>query len=118
MNKVYLIGNMTKDVELFETTSGLRIVKFSVAVNRNYSNEDGERITDFFNVVAWRNLADSCKKYLRKGSKVAVVGSLQNRSYEDKDGVSRRVTEIIATEVEFLSMPNNKEDAQVYQRNL
>ncbi len=103
MNKVYLIGNLTRDPEISETGSGLTLCRFAIAVNRNYSSSDGERQTDFFNITVWRALAENCGKYLKKGSKVAVVGSLQNRSYEDKDGNKRSVTDIVASEVEFLS---------------
>lgn len=109
MNKVYLIGNLTRDPEVSETSSGLTLCRFAIAVNRNYSSSDGERQTDFFNITVWRALAENCGKYLRKGSKVAVVGSLQNRSYEDKDGIKRNVTDIIASEVEFLSSKNSGE---------
>mgnify|MGYP002521804733 CR=1 FL=1 len=107
MNKVYLIGNLTRDPEVSETGSGLTLCRFSIAVNRNYSSSDGERQTDFFNITVWRALAENCGKYLKKGSKVAVVGSLQNRSYEDKDGIKRNVTDIVANEVEFLSSKNS-----------
>ena len=103
MNKVYLIGNLTRDPEISESGSGLTLCRFAIAVNRNYSSSDGERQTDFFNITVWRALAENCGKYLKKGSKVAVVGSLQNRSYEDKDGNKRSVTDIVASEVEFLS---------------
>lgn len=103
MNKVMLIGRLTRDAEMFETSSGIKGCRFSLAVNRNYSNSDGEKETDFFNVIAWRVLGENCGKYLKKGSKVSVVGSLQNRSYEDKDGNKRTVTDIVASEVEFLS---------------
>ena len=103
MNKVYLIGNLTRDPELSETTSGIALCRFSIAVNRNYSGSDGERQTDFFNIIVWRTQAENCGRYLRKGSKVAIVGSLQNRNYEDKDGNKRTVTDIVANEVEFLS---------------
>lgn len=109
MNKVYLIGNLTRDPEVSETGRGLTLCRFSIAVNRNYSSSDGERQTDFFNITVWRALAENCGKYLKKGSKVAVVGSLQNRSYEDKDGIKRNVTDIVANEVEFLSSKNSGE---------
>ena len=109
MNKVCLIGNLTRDPEVSETGSGLTLCRFSIAVNRNYSSSDGERQTDFFNITVWRALAENCGKYLKKGSKVAVVGSLQNRSYEDKDGIKRNVTDIVANEVEFLSSKNSGE---------
>ena len=104
MNHCTLIGNLTKDVERTETPSGVAVAKFSIAVNRNYKSADGERIADYFNIVAWRGLADTCAKFLSKGKKVAVSGEIQNRSYEDKDGNKRYVTEIIASDIEFLSM--------------
>ena len=107
MNKVHLIGNVTKDVSASETPSGVALCKFSIAVNRDYKTENGEKITDFFNVVTWRGQAEVCGKFLKKGSKVAIIGSLQNRSYEDRDGNKRTVTEIVANEVEFLSVANS-----------
>ena len=103
VNKVILIGNLCADPTLTETPNGVAVCKFSIAVSRDYSNADGSRETDFFNIVVWRGRAENCAKYLKKGNKVAIVGSLQNRSYEDKDGVKRNVTEIIASEVEFLT---------------
>lgn len=103
MNKVILIGNLTRDPELTETPSGVAVCRFSIAVSREYANADGNRETDFFNITVWRGRAENCGKYLKKGNKVAIVGSLQNRSYEDKDGIKRNVTEVIANEVEFLT---------------
>ena len=103
MNKVILVGNLTRDPELSETNNGTAVCNFSIAVNRDYANADGERDTDFFNITVWRGRAETCGQYLKKGSKVGVIGSLQNRSYEDKDGVKRYVTDIIAEQVEFLS---------------
>lgn len=102
MNKTFLIGNLTRDPELTQTPNGVSVCKMSIAVNRNFTNANGERDTDFFNVVAWRGLADNCAKYLSKGKKIAVVGQIQNRSYE-KDGEKKYVTEIMADEIEFLS---------------
>ena len=103
MNKVILIGNLTRDPELSETPNGVAVCRFSIAVSRDYSSSDGTRETDFFNITVWRGRAEVCGKYLRKGNKVAVVGSLQNRSYEDKDGIKRNVTDIVASVVEFLT---------------
>lgn len=115
MNKVILIGNLTRDPELSETPNGVAVCRFSVAVSRDYVGADGSRETDFFNVTVWRNRAENCGKYLKKGNKVAVIGSLQNRSYEDKDGIKRNVTDVIANEVEFLTPRNaqNSDDAEV-----
>lgn len=103
MNKVTIIGNLTRDPEIAETPTGVTVCKFGVAVNRNYKDDNGEVVTDFFNVVAWRKLAETCGRYLAKGKKVAIVGTLQNRSYTDRDGIKRYVTEIIAEEAEFLT---------------
>lgn len=103
MNKVIEIGNLTRDPELATTTSGTSVCKMSIAVNRNFTNADGEREADFFNVVAWRTLAENCAKFLSKGKKIAVCGRLQSRSYDDDKGNKRYVTEIVAEDVEFLT---------------
>ena len=103
MNKVYLIGNLTRDPEMRATQSGVSVCNFSIAVNRRFKDADGKQQTDFFNIVAWRQTADICGKFLMKGKKVAVVGSIQTRSYEDKNGTKRTAWDIIADEVEFLS---------------
>ena len=103
MNKVYLIGNLTRDPELSTTNSGISVCRISIAVSRRFANADGSRETDFFNVVAWRTIAENCAKYLKKGSKIAVMGSIQNRSYEGNDGTKRYTTDITAEEIEFLS---------------
>ena len=108
MNKVYLIGNLTKDPELTETANGTAVCKFSIAVGRNYSGADGQKETDFFNCTSWRAQAESVAKYTKKGNKIAVVGSIQNRTYEDTQGNKKFLTEIIANEVEFLT-PKSEE---------
>ena len=110
MNKVVLIGNLTRDPELSETGSGVTFCRFSIAVTRRFANADGNRETDFFNITVWRGQAENCGRYLKKGNKVAVVGSLQNRSYEDKEGIKRTVTDIVADEVEFLTPKGSGED--------
>ncbi len=110
MNKVILVGNLTRDPELSETPNGLAVCRFAIAVSRDYANSDGNRETDFFNITVWRGRAENCGKYLKKGSKVAIVGRLQTRSYEDKDGVKRNVTDVVADEVEFLSPRNAQGD--------
>lgn len=115
MNKVILIGNLTKDPELSETSSGVSYCKFSIAVNRPFANSDGERETDFFNITTWRGQAETCAKYLTKGKKVCVVGSLQNREYTDKNGVKRTATDVIASEIEFLS-PRQEDGGKTVQK--
>ena len=113
MNKVILIGNLTRDPELTETPSGVPVCRFAIAVSRDYADSQGNRETDFFNITTWRGKAETCGKYLKKGNKVAVCGSLQNRSYEDKDGVKRTVTDVIASDVEFLTPKQSEEESVV-----
>ena len=102
MNKVYLIGNLTRDPEMRSTSTGIPVCNFSIAVNRR-KRADGQQETDFFNIVAWRQLAELCSRYLAKGRKVAVSGSIQTRTYEAQDGSKRSAFDIVADEVEFLS---------------
>ena len=89
MNKVFLIGNLTRDPELSETNSGVSVCHFGIAVNRGYSAQDAERQVDFFNVTAWRGTADNVARFCKKGNKVAVSGSIQLRNYEDNQGQKR-----------------------------
>lgn len=110
MNKAFLIGNLTRDPELAQTNSGKSVCKFSIAVNRNYTQADGEKVTDYFTIVTWNGQAENCARYLKKGKKIAVVGELQQRSFEGNDGVKRTVIEIQAQEVEFLS-PMEKQES-------
>ena len=119
MNKVILIGNLTKDPEISTTTNGVSVCRFALAVTRRYTNASGEREADFVNIVVWRALAENCHKFLKKGSKAAVVGTLQSRAYDAPDGSNRYVTEVVADEVEFISTKNSdavesrKEDEEV-----
>ncbi|AKF93723.1 single-stranded DNA-binding protein [Brevibacillus laterosporus] len=103
LNRVILIGNLTKDPELRYTPNGVAVTTFTLAINRPYSGAGGERETDFINIVAWRQLADLCANYLRKGRKAAVEGRLQTRSYDNKEGKRVYVTEVVADNVQFLS---------------
>jgi single-strand DNA-binding protein len=107
LNKVILIGRLTRDPELSYTTSGIARLKFSLAVERNYTSQQGERPVDFIDIVCWRNLAENCNKYLRKGLMTAVSGSLQIRSFEGNDGQKRRIAEVVADEVRFLEWPKD-----------
>ena len=113
MNKVFLIGNLTRDPELTETTSGIALCRFSIAVNRNYSGSDGERKTDFFNIVAWRGLGENVARYAKKGNKVAVSGSIELRNYEDSQGVKRTGVDIVAQDVEFLTPKGSSDSGYV-----
>ena len=110
MNKVYLIGNLTRDPEISTTTSGISVCRMSIAVGRRFANAEGGRDTDFFNVTAWRGTADNCAKFLKKGNKIAVSGSIQTRNYEKADGTKGFSVDIIADEVEFLSSGSAREN--------
>ena len=103
MNKVILIGNLAGDPEAFTTQSGIARSTFRVAVQRRFANAQGVREADFLTVVAWRQTAEFCNRYLLKGRKVAVEGSIQVRSYDAQDGSKRWATEIIADSVEALT---------------
>ena len=110
MNKCMLIGNLTRDPELRTTnSSGTSICTFTLAVSRRFANQQGEREADFIPIVVWRVQAENCAKYLRKGSQVAVSGSIQTRSYEANDGSRRYVTEVVADEVQFLNRTASRE---------
>ena len=111
MNKVILIGNLANDPEPFTTQSGISRSTFRLAVNRRFANAQGVRETDFLTIVAWRQSADFCNRYLKKGNKVAVEGSIQTRSYDAQDGSKRYVTEIIADSVESVGSRNDGDSA-------
>lgn len=102
MNQVTLIGNLANDPESRTTNSGKAQCSFRLAVQRRFANAQGEREADFFQVVCWGKTAENCAKYIAKGRKAAVEGSIQNRSYDAQDGSKRYVTEIIAEHVEFI----------------
>ena len=107
MNKVFLIGNLTRDPEFRETPSGVPMCRFSIAVNRNYRNADGERQTDFFNCTAWRATAETISRYTKKGNKVAVTGSIEIREYEDNQGARRTSVDVIVQDCELLTPKDN-----------
>ena len=115
MNRIFLIGNLTRDPELTETSSGIQVCKFSLAVSRNYTT-GGERQTDFFNCTAWRGLAENIARYSHKGNKLAVSGSIEMRTYENRDGEQVRTVDINVTEAEFLTAkPADREDSAAAQ---
>lgn len=103
MNKAILIGNLASDPESTTTQGGISKCTFRLAVQRRFANASGVREADFLPIVCWRQTAELCSKYLLKGRKVAVEGTIQTRSYDAQDGTKRYVTEIIADNVEFLS---------------
>lgn len=117
MNKAILIGRLTRDPELRTTTSGISSTSFTVAVSRTYTNQNGERETDFINCVAWRKQAENIAKYCKKGSQVAVEGRIQTRSYDAQDGTKRYVTEILADNVTFLGAKGTSGDFQTNTNN-
>ena len=115
MNKVILIGRLTRDPELKTTTTGVSVTTFSIAVERNYVNEEtGQRDADFINCLSWRKQAENIARYCSKGSQIALEGRIQVRSYEDRDGNKRFVTEVVADNVTFLS-PKKKEEVEEKQ---
>ena len=107
MNKIFVVGNLTRDPETRTTPSGVNVCSFTVACNRRQANQQGVREADFFQVTAWRQLGDTCARYLSKGRKVAVTGTLQIRTYDAQDGSKRTSIDITADEVEFLSSQND-----------
>ena len=111
MNKVVLIGRLTRDPELRYTGNNTPVASFSLAVNRNYSNQQGEREADFINIVVWRKQAENVKNYLTQGSQVAIDGRLQTRTYDDQNGQRRYITEVIADNVEFLGSRNSSNNS-------
>lgn len=102
MNRVMLIGRLTAKPELRYTASNVPFARFSLAVNRTFSNGNGERQTDFLNIIVWRKQAENVCNYLNKGSLVSVEGRIQTGSYDDKDGNKRYTTDIVADSVQFL----------------
>lgn len=112
MNKVVLIGRVTKDSELITTMNGVNVARNTIAVNRRFKNSDGEYEADFINIVAWRNVADLLDKYVKKGDRIGIIGSIQTRSYDAQDGTKRYVTEVVVDELEFLENKNNNNEAE------
>ena len=102
LNKVILMGHMTADPELKQTTSGISVCSFSIGVNRRYSKQDqGQRSVDFINIVAWRQQAEFVSRYFKKGSSIVICGSIQTRDWTDTNGQKRYATEVVADEISF-----------------
>ncbi|SCW60439.1 single-strand DNA-binding protein [Ruminococcaceae bacterium YRB3002] len=108
MNKVVLVGRLTKDPEVKVTSSQIQFVNFTVAVDRRFKDANGQRQADFINCVAWRQTASFISNYFHKGSRIGIVGSLQTRSYDGNDGQKRFVTEVLVDEAEFVDSGNGK----------
>lgn len=114
MNQFFAIGRLTKDPEKRTTQNGTSVCTFTLAVDRRYKNADGERQADFFPVVCWRQTADFAAEYLAKGKLAGVIGEMQTRSYEDKSGAKRYITECVADQVQILS-PKSEGAAQTQE---
>lgn len=110
-NKVILIGNMTADPELKQTSSGISVCSFSIAVNRKY-NKDGNNECDFIEIQTWRTQAEFVSKYFKKGKPILICGQLQTRSWTDKQGNKRYATEVVADEVSFVGSNENATEAK------
>ena len=109
MNKVVLVGRLTKDMELKYTQKGTAVASFTLAIDRRFKSQTGEKETDFINCVVWDKVAETAFKYVGKGSQIGVAGRIQVRSYETKDGGKRYVTEVVAEEIEFMGSAGQKE---------
>ena len=108
MNRIEIIGRISKDIEFNTLNSGVSVAKFSIATDRKFKDASGNKITDFFNVVAWRGIAEIISKYCKKGSKIFIAGELQNRTYDKEDGTKAYITEIIVNDFEFLDSKETK----------
>lgn len=117
LNRAILIGRLTRDPELRHTPSGVAVTQFTLAIDRPFKNAQDEREADFLNVVTWRQLAETCANYLRKGRLTAVEGRIQVRSYENDEGKRIYVTEIIADNVRFLESNNTNRDTSSSNSN-
>lgn len=108
MNKVVLMGRLTRDPDVrYTTTNNTLVASFSLAVNRRFARQGEERQADFINVVAWDKTGEFCSKYFKKGQQVGIIGRIQTRNYDDKDGKKVYVTEVVALSVQFLSSGSN-----------
>jgi single-strand DNA-binding protein len=111
INRVVLIGRLTKDPELRYTPSGVAVATFTLAVERQFKNGQGEKEADFINIVAWRQLAELCANYLKKGSQIGLEGRLQTRSYDNKEGKRVYVTEVVADNVQFIGSNGERRES-------
>jgi single-strand DNA-binding protein len=115
VNKVILVGNLGKDPELRYTPAGAAVATFSLATSERYKDKSGEWVdkTEWHNIVAWRNLAEICGKYLHKGKQIYIEGKIQTRSYEDRDGNKRYITEIVADQMQMLGRAGEENSSAV-----
>jgi single-strand DNA-binding protein len=113
MNKAFLVGHLTKDPELRYLSNNTAVATFTIAVNRTFTSQSGEREADFINIVVWRKQAENVKKYLTKGSLVGIDGRIQTRNYDGQDGKKVYVTEVIADNVQFLGAKGGRDNNSV-----
>ena len=117
MNKLTIIGNLTRDPELRTTSAGVSVCSFTVAVNRRNRNQNGQAEADFFRVSAWRERGETCAKYLTKGKKVCVIGPVSVKTYQANDGTIKASLEVTADEVEFLSSRDQENAPEIDQQS-
>lgn len=111
LNKVVLAGRLTADPELKQTTTGISVTSFTLAVNRKYAKEQEQQQTDFINIVAWRQTAEFISRYFKKGSALCITGSIQVRSWQDQQGQKRYATEVVADEAMFVDSKSDNQPA-------
>lgn len=112
MNKVELVGRLTKDPEIKMTSNQTKFCQFTLAVDRRFKDQNGQRQADFINCLAWRQTAEFIAKYFKKGNRIGVVGSIQTRSYDDQNGQKRFITEVVVDEAEFVESTNKADDTE------
>lgn len=120
LNKVILIGNLTRDAEIRFTPNGTPVANFGLAINRKWTNKQGEKVegVDYVNIVVWGRLAELCGEYISKGSPVAIDGRLQSRSWEAEDGSKRSTIEVVAENVQFLGRKSERGDGDFVPNNI
>lgn len=116
LNRVVLVGRLTRDPELKYTPNGVAVANFTIAVNRPFKNQSGENEADFINGVVWRKPAENLANYMKKGNQIGIDGRLQSRTYEDKDGKTVYVTEVVADSVQFLESKGSQQSPQNNQQ--
>lgn len=117
LNKVTLVGRLTRDLELKYLQTGMQVATFTLAIDRRFKNKNGQREADFIPIVVWGKQAEHCSNYIGKGSLVGVAGRIQTRNYDAADGTKRYVTEVVAEEVSFLGSSKKKENLNATQGN-
>ena len=115
INRVVLVGRLTKDPELRYTSSNIPVCKFTLAVNRTFAGPSGEREADFIQCVVWRKQAENLAKFVNKGSLIGVEGRIQTGSYDDKDGIRKYTTEVIGDSVQFLESKSQQSDSSSFE---